>query len=90
MSEDATIPTSEWANRENAARVFYTDDTNGKKGRVSIPGPDLASVARDVNKDDFTLADSEMAALVTFIETYVEIGGESVTVSGAKYVGRSN
>jgi hypothetical protein len=90
LTEDPTIPVNVYANRENAARVFFTDDTAGKHGHVSVPGPDLANVDRKAASDDFDLTDTEMAALVTFIESYVEIGGNGVDVTGAIYVGRSN
>lgn len=90
LTEDPSIPASVWANRENAARVFFTDDVDGQKGRLSVPGPDLANVDRNTQSDEFDLADTEMAALVTFIETYCEIGGNAVTVDKAVYVGRAN
>lgn len=89
LTEDTSVPASEWANRENAMRVFY-QTAGGAKGRLSVPGPDLANCARDALSDNFTLTDTEVDALVTFVETYVKIGGSAVTVEKAVYVGRDN
>lgn len=90
LTEDPALPSSEWANRENGAVVHFHNDTSGTKGRITVPGPDLDNVARQAQSDEFVLTDTEMAALITWLEANYELAGESITVDKAVYVGRNN
>jgi hypothetical protein len=90
ITEDPSDPASQYANRENAARLFWHNNISNEKGNRSVPGPDLDNVARAAGSDLFDLTDTEMAALVSWIETNVEYDGEPVTVDRAQYVGRNN
>jgi hypothetical protein len=90
LTEDASSPSSPYANREAGARVFYHNDTSNEKGRVTIPGPDLANVDIQAGSDLFDLTDTEMASLVTWLEANAEYDGESITVDRAVLVGRNS
>jgi hypothetical protein len=83
-------PTDPNAQRELGVEVFYTDSTNGRKGRFTIPGPDLTLL--QLAKDEVVLADSGvMAALVTAIQTnLVSRDQNAITVTGARLEGRHN
>jgi len=90
LTEDGAAPSSPYANRERGSLVFFHTDTSNEKGRVTVPGPDLVNVARNAGTDEFDLSDTEMAALVTWMETNIEYRGESITVDKALLVGRNN
>ncbi len=90
LTEDGAAPSSPYANRENGALVFFHNNVSNEKGRVTVPGPDLVNVARNTGTDEFDLSDTEMAALVTWMETNIAFRGEVITVDKALYVGRNN
>jgi len=84
------LPASEFAQREFGVLVLMAD-TIGHKSRLVVPGPDLTLVAQE-GTDVVDLAGTEMAALVSAIETWCvdPITGNAVTVYGARIVGRNN
>jgi hypothetical protein len=84
------LPASPNAQRESGILVLMAD-TGGHKSRMVIPGPDLSLVAQE-GTDNVLLTGTEMAALVTAIETYCvdPITGLAVTVYAARIVGRNN
>lgn len=83
-------PGSALAQREHALRVFM-ETPSGEKRNLTIAAVDIASLTVDGGSDLVELADAgAMAALVSAIETYVEYGGESVTVTKAQIVGRNS
>jgi hypothetical protein len=84
------LPASVYAQRERGLLVLMADP-GGHKSRIVIPGPDATLLAQSGN-DDVDLAGTEMAALVTAIETYCvdPITKLAVTVYAAKLVGRNN
>lgn len=90
LTVDPSVPTDDYANRETGARVFFHNDTTGDKGRITVPAPDLANVARGSANDEFDLTDTEMAALVTWMESNYDLRGESITVDKALFVGQNN
>ena len=85
--EDAT-PASPYAQREAGIRIFY-HDTAGSKRTVTVPAPDMANCDLVAAGDEFDLTDTEMAALVTWIEANVTVDGNAVTVDKAVYIGRN-
>lgn len=86
-----TRPASALAQREFGLRVFFELNTSGEKRNLTIPAIDIASLTVDGGSDLVELADAgPMAALVSAIETYVSINGESVTVTRALVVGRNS
>lgn len=87
---EPVIPASPYAQREIAI-MFFMSDTGGHKSRLSVPGPDLTLVAQD-GTDLVDLTVTEVAALVTAIETYAvdPVTGNAVTVTGARIIGRNN
>jgi hypothetical protein len=85
-----TLPAVATAQREVAIRIFYADDTTGKKYSLSIPGPEVAEYPA-AGGDDIDITAGDMAAFVTAFENYAESEqGNSVTVYAAKLVGRRN
>lgn len=84
------IPASVEAQREKGLLVLMAD-TGGHKSRVVIPGPDFSLLAQP-ETDKVLLTGTEMAALVTAIETYCvdPVTGLALTVYGARLVGRNN
>ena len=81
---------SAWAVRELGVRFFYTDDTLGRKGSLTVPCPDLANIAVGTDGDTVDLTDTEAAAMVTWIEANLTIGGNGVNVDRAIIVGRDS
>jgi hypothetical protein len=85
----STVPASPWAQRELAIRVFYSDDVNGKRYHLSIPGPDLDTVEVLAGTDSVVLTDSPFSAFITAFEAgAVSPDGNAVTVDSARLVGR--
>lgn len=84
------IPASAWAKRELGIRIFFVDDVSGKKGHLTVPGPDLDTLT--VVDDVVTLADGDiMAAFVTAFESdALSPEGNALTVTRAVIVGRHN
>lgn len=87
---EPVLPASPYAQREFGI-MFFLSDTGGHKSRITIPGPDLSIVAQD-GTDVVDLAVTEVAALVTALETYAvdPVTGNAVTVTAARIVGRNN
>lgn len=88
---NGAIPADVHAQRELALRVFYTDNVNGRKGHLSIPGPDLTLL--QLAGDEVGLADnSVMEDLVVVMSAgkVVSRDGNFITVTGARIVGRNS
>lgn len=87
---DDTIPASPYAEREAGIRLFYSDDVNGKKYNVTVPGPDYATI--DVpGTDEIPLTQTQIANMVTWMEAHmVSPDGNAITVDRAVKVGRNN
>lgn len=87
--DDNGIPASPWAQRELGIRVFYSDDDNGRKYHLTIPGPNLQAIETLGNSDEIDLSATEMAAWVVGFEAVAKSqDGNSVTVDRAVIVGR--
>jgi len=85
------IPTSPYAQRELKWLVQYQGDSSGKLFSVEIAAPDITDNVV-VNTDVADLASTDWAAFVTAFESYVrspDNGTETVTVIGARLVGRN-
>jgi len=85
------IPTSPYAQRELKWLVQYQGDSSGKLFSVEIAAPDVTDNVV-VNTDVADLASTDWAAFVTAFEAYVrspDNGTETVTVIGARLVGRN-
>jgi hypothetical protein len=84
------IPTDPNAQRERKMLISFEDATNFTPGRIEIPGPDFSVVPLLPGTDIFDLADTQMAALVTAIESQVRSAdGNEVNVIRANAVGRN-
>lgn len=94
IAEDGALdtrPASALAQREFGLRVFFELNTSGEKRNLTIPAVDIAALTVAGGSDLVELADAGvMAALVSAIETYVNINGETVTVTRAMIVGRNS
>ncbi len=89
--ENADAPAvDDYANRELGMRFFFHSDVTFEKGYLTVPGPDLANIDMESDGDTADLTDSEVAALVTWIEANVLIQGNAVSVDRAVLVGRAN
>jgi hypothetical protein len=85
-----TLPAIATAQREVAIRVFYQDDSTGKKYHLSIPGPQVEDYP-DAGSDDLDITTGDLASFVSAFETNAESeAGNSVTVYAARLVGRRN
>jgi len=85
------IPTSPYAQREMKWLVQYQGDTSGKLFSVEIAAPDITDNVAP-NTDIADLSSTDWAAWVTAFEAYAKSpdnGTESVTVIGARIVGRN-
>jgi len=85
------IPTSPYAQRELKWLVNYIGDSSGKTFSVEIAAPDITDNVV-VNTDVADLSSTDWAAFVTAFEAYVrspDNGTETVTVVGARLVGRN-
>jgi len=85
------IPSSPYAQRELKWLVSYQGDSSGKLFSVEIAAPDITDNVV-VNTDVADLASTDWAAFVTAFESYVrspDNGTETVTVIGARVVGRN-
>jgi len=85
------IPTSPYAQREMKWLVSYVGDSSGKVFQAEIAAPDITDNVV-VNSDVADLASTDWAAFVTAFEAYVrspDNGTETVTVIGARLVGRN-
>jgi len=85
------IPTSPYAQRELKWLVQYQGDTSGKLFSTEIAAPDITDNVAP-NTDIADLSSTDWAAFVTAFEAYVrspDNGTETVTVIGARVVGRN-
>jgi len=85
------IPTSPYAQREMKWLVSYVGDSSGKIFQVEIAAPDITDNVVP-NTDTADLASTDWSAFVTAFESYVrspDNGTETVTVLGARLVGRN-
>lgn len=82
-------PVSPYAQREHGLLVTYQDTVNGKKYSLTIPGPDYANLAI-AGTDQVNPAAAAWTAFVTAFEAnaHSELGN-TVTVLGGRFVGRS-
>jgi hypothetical protein len=82
------LPASAVAQREIGLRVFFQDDTTGDMYSLVLPCPDLALLAQSAT-DNVDLTITEMAAFVAAFEAgALSKALHSVTVTGAKIIGR--
>ena len=85
--------TDEDAQREDGLRIWGRGDDSGKLFSITIPTADRANLAV-AGTDDVPLDGTEMAALVSALETYwkADYGAtlEAITVVRARLVGRAN
>jgi hypothetical protein len=81
---------SPYAQRELGLRFFFHDDTNFTKGYFTVPCPDLANIDLESDGDTADLTDTEVAAMVTWLEANAELNGQSVVVDRAVVVGRAS
>lgn len=89
VDDPADLPTSPYAQREAGMRVFF-HNTQGEKGHLTIPAPDMANCDLLAGTDLFDPADTEVAALISWLESYGYIGSYPITVDKVVYVGRNN
>jgi len=85
------IPTNPYAQREMKWLVQYQGDSSGKLFSIEIACPDITDNVV-VNTDVADLASTDWSAFVTAFESYVrspDNGTETVTVVGARLVGRN-
>lgn len=82
---------SPYAQRELGIRFFFQDDVTFDKGYITVPCPDLANITLNADGDTCDLADAEVAAMVTWIETNLQINsGNAVSVDRAVLIGRNS
>jgi hypothetical protein len=85
---DNTPASDEGAQRELKWLVRYTDNVNGKVGRLEIPTAEGATHL--VSNSDLALDTGEMGALRTAIEAVVRsVDGNAITVLDIHIVGRN-
>jgi len=83
-------PANGFAQREQGLRLFYHDDANGKKYNMTIATPDLGTLAVE-GTDEVPLAQSDVAALVTWLESnMLSPEGNDIVIDKAVLVGRNN
>jgi len=85
------IPTNPYAQREMKWLVNYVGDTSGKTFSVEIAAPDITDNVVP-NSDIADLTSTDWAAWVDAFEDYArspDNGTETVTVVGARLVGRN-
>lgn len=89
-SGSEALPAIATAQREVGLRIFYQDDTTGKKYHLTIPGPQVEDYP-DAGSDEIDLTSTDMASFISDFETNAESEvGNSVTVYAARLVGRRN
>lgn len=82
------LPSDAHAQREVGLRVFYHDNTTNKKYHITIPGPDLDTIASQ-GYDDVDWTITELAALETALEAnMLSPVGNAITVDSGRIVGR--
>lgn len=89
-AEDDTIPASFFAERESGLRFFYSDDVTAQKYNITVPAPDLQTIAVE-GSDEVPLDNATVAPMVTWMETNaLSPNGNAVTVDRIVKVGRNN
>ncbi len=84
------LPSIATAQREVGIRIFYQDDTTGKKYHLTIAGPEVAEYPA-AGSDEIDITAGHLAVFVSAFETNAESeAGNSVTVYAARLVGRRN
>lgn len=84
-------PSNVYAQREMKWLVSYVGDTSGKSFSIEIATPEITGNIIP-NTDMADLASTDWAAFVTAFESYArspDNGTETVTVTGARVVGRN-
>jgi hypothetical protein len=91
VDNGVTYPADVNARRDRAMVLSYVDNTfPNMKGIITIPGVDLTVVASP-NTDEVDLTITEVAALVTALETAARSKiGNSITITSGRLVGRNN
>lgn len=85
------IPTNPYAQREMKWLVQYVGDSSGKIFSIEIAAPDITDNVVP-NSDQADLTSTDWAAFVTAFEAFArspDNGTETVTVIGARLVGRN-
>lgn len=91
LLDNPITPTNVYAQREVKWLVSYVGDTSGKQFSIEIAAPDLTGNII-ANSDMADLTSTDWAAFVTAFEDYArspDNGTETVTVTGARVVGRN-
>lgn len=89
--DNPITPTNVYAQREMKWLVSYTGDTSGKSYSIEIPAPDVTGNLVP-NTDMADLTSTDWAAFVAAFEDFARApdnGTETVTVQGARLVGRN-
>lgn len=85
----AVVPTDMYAQRELALMVTYQDTVTNRLYRISIPGPDWATIGL-AGSDSVNTANAAWTAFVTAFEAIaVSQDGNPVNVTGGHLVGRN-
>lgn len=88
---NGAAPTNPNAQREIAIEVTYVDNTNGRKGRLTIPGPDLSLLT--LAGDNVALSDGVSGPMTTLVAALqagaLSRDSHAITVTGARVVGRN-
>ena len=83
-----TLPADAHAQREVGLRIFYHDATTQKRYHVTIPGPDLDTVASQ-GYDNVDWSITEMATLETALEAnMLSPVGNAIVIDSGRIVGR--
>lgn len=91
LLDSPITPSNVYAQREVKWLVSYVGDTSGKIFQVEIAAPDLTGNII-ANTDMADLSSTDWVAFVSAFEDYVrspDNGTETVTVTGARIVGRN-
>lgn len=91
LLDNPITPTNVYAQREVKWLVSYVGDTSGKSFSIEIAAPDLTGNII-TNSDMADLASADWVAFVSAFEDYArspDNGTETVTVTGARVVGRN-
>ncbi len=91
LLDNPITPSNVYAQREVKWLVSYVGDTSGKTYQIEIAAPDLTGNII-ANSDMADLSSTDWAAFVAAFEDYARApdnGTETVTVTGARIVGRN-
>lgn len=88
--DNNTRPSNGFAQRELALRLFFTDNVNGKRSYLSIPGFDVGTFGNP-GSDQVDLTLSAIAPLVAYLESVMQsVDGNPVTIDKGLVVGRAS